>query len=115
MECAISGGPHPDAQYKPASPGLALIPLLSGETPRPRSFMQDTIPGRALRALARYRVAARSMGMNADPYSTPGFAPGAMLAGTVSGLTVAITGVNSMPDGFPGRQCRGRRKRAPTQ
>ncbi|MEZ5659489.1 MAG: hypothetical protein R3E83_13460 [Burkholderiaceae bacterium] len=35
------------------------------------------------------------MGVNVDRYSMLGFAMGAMLAGVVGGLLVAITGVNS--------------------
>ncbi|KAB2736342.1 branched-chain amino acid ABC transporter permease [Brucella anthropi] len=58
-------------------------------------FMQYTKPGRAMRALAQDRVAAQLMGVNVDRYSTIGFALGAMLAGLVGGLLVAITGVNS--------------------
>lgn len=58
-------------------------------------FMQFTKPGRAMRALAQDRVAAQLMGVNVDRYSMIGFAMGAMLAGLVGGLLVAITGVNS--------------------
>ncbi len=58
-------------------------------------FMQYTKPGRAMRALAQDRVAAQLMGVNVDRYSMIGFALGAMLAGLVGGLLVAITGVNS--------------------
>ncbi|UYT55409.1 branched-chain amino acid ABC transporter permease [Brucella sp. MAB-22] len=58
-------------------------------------FMQYTKPGRAMRALAQDRVAAQLMGVNVDRYSMIGFALGAMLAGLVGGLPVAITGVNS--------------------
>jgi branched-chain amino acid transport system permease protein len=58
-------------------------------------FMQFTKPGRAMRALAQDRVAAQLMGVNVDRYSMIGFALGAMLAGLVGGLLVAITGVNS--------------------
>lgn len=58
-------------------------------------FMQFSKPGRAMRALAQDRVAAQLMGVNVDRYSMIGFAIGAMLAGLVGGLLVAITGVNS--------------------
>jgi branched-chain amino acid transport system permease protein len=59
------------------------------------AFMQFSRPGRAMRALAQDRVAAQLMGVNVDRYSMIGFAFGAMLAGVVGGLLVAITGVNS--------------------
>jgi branched-chain amino acid transport system permease protein len=58
-------------------------------------FMQYSKPGRAMRALAQDRVAAQLMGVQVDRYSMIGFAMGAMLAGLVGGLLVAITGVNS--------------------
>jgi branched-chain amino acid transport system permease protein len=58
-------------------------------------FMQYSKPGRAMRALAQDRVAAQLMGVRVDRYSMIGFAIGAMLAGVVGGLLVAITGVNS--------------------
>jgi len=58
-------------------------------------FMQYSKPGRAMRALAQDRVAAQLMGVQVDRYSMIGFALGAMLAGLVGGLLVAITGVNS--------------------
>jgi branched-chain amino acid transport system permease protein len=58
-------------------------------------FMQYSKPGRAMRALAQDRVAAELMGVKVDRYSMIGFAVGAMLAGVVGGLLVAITGVNS--------------------
>jgi branched-chain amino acid transport system permease protein len=58
-------------------------------------FMQFSKPGRAMRALAQDRVAAQLMGVDVDRYSMLGFALGAMLAGLVGGLLVAITGVNS--------------------
>ena len=48
-----------------------------------------------MRALAQDRVAAQLMGVQVDRYSMIGFALGAMLAGIVGGLLVAITGVNS--------------------
>ncbi len=58
-------------------------------------FMQYSKPGRAMRALAQDRVAAELMGVPVDRYAMIGFALGAMLAGVVGGLLVAITGVNS--------------------
>ena len=58
-------------------------------------FMQYSKPGRAMRALAQDRVAAQLMGVEVDRYSMIGFALGAMLAGIVGGLLVAITGFNS--------------------
>jgi branched-chain amino acid transport system permease protein len=58
-------------------------------------FMQYSKPGRAMRALAQDRVAAQLMGVQVDRYSMIGFATGAMLAGIVGGLLVAITGVSS--------------------
>lgn len=57
-------------------------------------FMQYSRTGRAMRALAQDRVAAQLMGVDVDRYSMIGFALGAMLAGVVGGLLVAITGVN---------------------
>lgn len=59
------------------------------------AFMQYSKPGRAMRALAQDRMAAQLMGVKVDRYSMIGFALGAMLAGLVGGLLVAITGVNS--------------------
>ncbi|KFC73098.1 Branched-chain amino acid ABC-type transport system, permease component precursor [Bosea sp. LC85] len=58
-------------------------------------FMQYSKPGRAMRALAQDRVAAQLMGVRVDRYSMIGFALGAMLAGVVGGLLVAITGISS--------------------
>lgn len=57
-------------------------------------FMHYSKTGRALRALAQDRIAAQLMGVDVDRYSMIGFAIGAMLAGLVGGLLVAITGVN---------------------
>ena len=59
------------------------------------SFMQYTKPGRAMRALAQDRSAAQLMGVPVERYGMLGFALGAMLAGVVGGLLVAITGVSS--------------------
>ncbi len=58
------------------------------------SFMHFTRTGRALRALAQDKTAAQLMGVDVDRYGMIGFAMGAMLAGIVGGLLVAITGVN---------------------
>ena len=57
-------------------------------------FMQHSRTGRAMRALAQDKVAARLMGVDVDRYSMIGFALGAMLAGIVGGLLVTITGIN---------------------
>lgn len=57
-------------------------------------YMQYSRTGRAMRALAQDGVAAQLMGVDVDRYSMIGFALGAMLAGVVGGLLVAITGVN---------------------
>lgn len=57
-------------------------------------FMQYSRTGRALRALAQDRTAAQLMGVDVERYSSIGFAIGAMLAGLVGGLLVAIIGVN---------------------
>jgi branched-chain amino acid transport system permease protein len=59
------------------------------------AFMQFSKTGRAMRALAQDRVAAQLMGVNVGRYSMIGFALGALLAGLVGGLLVAITGVSS--------------------
>jgi len=58
-------------------------------------YMRYIKPGRAMRALAQDRVAAQLMGVQVERYSMIGFAIGAMLAGLVGGLLVAITGVSS--------------------
>jgi branched-chain amino acid transport system permease protein len=58
-------------------------------------FMQYTKPGRAMRALAQDSMAAQLMGVSVKRYGMLGFALGAMLAGVVGGLLVAITGVSS--------------------
>jgi branched-chain amino acid transport system permease protein len=57
-------------------------------------FMQQSKTGRAMRALAQDKIAARLMGVDVDRYSMIGFALGAMLAGVVGGLLVTITGIN---------------------
>lgn len=58
-------------------------------------FMRFSRSGRAMRALAQDRMAAQLMGVRVERYSMLGFALGALLAGLVGGLLVAITGVNS--------------------
>jgi branched-chain amino acid transport system permease protein len=58
------------------------------------AFMQYSRTGRAMRALAQDRMAAQLMGVDVDRYSMIGFALGAMLAGLVGGLLVAVTGIN---------------------
>lgn len=58
------------------------------------AFMQYSRSGRAMRALAQDRTAAQLMGVDVDRYSMIGFALGAMLAGLVGGLLVAVTGIN---------------------
>lgn len=58
------------------------------------SYMQFSRTGRAMRALAQDKVAAQLQGVDVNRYSMIGFALGAMLAGLVGGLLVAIVGVN---------------------
>ena len=58
------------------------------------AFMQYTRAGRAMRALAQDKTAARLMGVNTDFYQMLGFALAAALAGVVGGLLVNITGIN---------------------
>jgi branched-chain amino acid transport system permease protein len=71
--------------------GIVAILIIAGFI----LYMRYSRPGRAMRALAQDRVAAQLMGVNVNRYSMIGFAIGAMLAGIVGGLLVAITGVNS--------------------
>jgi branched-chain amino acid transport system permease protein len=70
--------------------GLAIVFIVAF-----MAFMQFSKTGRAMRALAQDRVAAQLMGVDVDRYSMIGFALGALLAGLVGGLLVAITGVSS--------------------
>lgn len=70
--------------------GVLAVALILGFI----GFMQYSRTGRAMRALAQDRLAAQLMGVEVDRYSMIGFAMGAMLAGLVGGLLVAITGVN---------------------
>ncbi len=58
-------------------------------------FVQYTRPGRAMRALAQDRDAARLMGVNVDRTAMMGFAIGAGLAGLAGGLLVTVQGVNA--------------------
>lgn len=59
------------------------------------AFVQYTRPGRALRAVAQDREAARLQGVNVKATTTLGFAIGAGLAGLAGGLLVTIYGVNA--------------------
>ncbi|WP_028535703.1 branched-chain amino acid ABC transporter permease [Paludibacterium yongneupense] len=58
-------------------------------------FVQYTRPGRALRAVAQDKEAARLQGVDVKSITTLGFAIGAALAGLAGGLLVTIYGVNS--------------------
>ncbi|MGC8468513.1 MAG: branched-chain amino acid ABC transporter permease [Acetobacteraceae bacterium] len=58
-------------------------------------FVQYTRPGRAMRALAQDRDAARLMGVDVDRTAMMGFAIGAGLAGLAGGLLVTVQGVNA--------------------
>lgn len=70
--------------------GLLALAMVAGFI----LYMQYSKTGRAMRALAQDKVAARLMGVDVDRYSMIGFALGAMLAGVVGGLLVTITGIN---------------------
>jgi branched-chain amino acid transport system permease protein len=70
--------------------GLLALAMVAGFI----LYMQYSKTGRAMRALAQDKVAARLMGVDVDRYSMIGFALGAMLAGIVGGLLVTITGIN---------------------
>ncbi|MGV8985942.1 MAG: branched-chain amino acid ABC transporter permease [Cypionkella sp.] len=70
--------------------GVLALALIAGFI----AFMQYSRTGRAMRALAQDRTAAQLMGVDVDRYSMIGFAMGAMLAGLVGGLLVAVTGIN---------------------
>lgn len=59
------------------------------------AFVQYTRPGRALRAVAQDKEAARLQGVDVKATTTLGFAIGAALAGLAGGLLVTIYGVNS--------------------
>jgi branched-chain amino acid transport system permease protein len=66
---------------------LAIVGLLA--------FVQYTRPGRALRAVAQDKEAARLQGVDVRTTTTLGFAIGAGLAGLAGGLLVTIYGINS--------------------
>ena len=70
--------------------GLLALAMVAGFI----LYMQYSKTGRAMRALAQDKVAARLRGVDVDRYSMIGFALGAMLAGIVGGLLVTITGIN---------------------
>ena len=59
------------------------------------AFVQYTRPGRALRAVAQDKEAARLQGVDVKAITTLGFAIGAALAGLAGGLLVTVYGVNS--------------------
>lgn len=58
-------------------------------------FVQFTRPGRALRAVAQDKEAARLQGVDVKATTTLGFAIGAALAGLAGGLLITVYGVNS--------------------
>jgi branched-chain amino acid transport system permease protein len=58
-------------------------------------FVQYTRPGRALRAVAQDKEAARLQGVDVKATTTLGFAIGAGLAGLAGGLLVTVYGVNA--------------------
>lgn len=58
-------------------------------------FVQYTRAGRALRAVAQDKEAARLQGVDVKATTTLGFAIGAALAGLAGGLLITIYGVNS--------------------
>lgn len=58
-------------------------------------FVHYTRTGRAMRALAQDRDAARLMGVDADRTAMLGFGIGAALAGLAGGLLVTVQGVNA--------------------
>jgi len=66
---------------------LSIVGLLA--------FVQYTRPGRALRAVAQDKEAARLQGVDVKATTTLGFAIGAALAGLAGGLLVTVYGVNS--------------------
>lgn len=59
------------------------------------AFVQYTRPGRALRAVAQDKEAARLQGVDVKATTTLGFAIGAALAGLAGGLLVTVYGVNA--------------------
>ena len=58
-------------------------------------FVQYTRPGRALRAVAQDKEAARLQGVDVKATTTLGFAIGAALAGLAGGLLVTVYGINA--------------------
>ena len=66
---------------------LSIVGLLA--------FVQYTRPGRALRAVAQDKEAARLQGVDVKATTTLGFAIGAGLAGLAGGLLVTVYGVNA--------------------
>lgn len=66
---------------------LTIVALLA--------FVQYTRPGRALRAVAQDKEAARLQGVDVRATTTLGFAIGAALAGLAGGLLVTVYGVNA--------------------
>lgn len=66
---------------------LAILGLLA--------FVQYTRPGRALRAVAQDKDAARLQGVDVKATTTLGFAIGAALAGLAGGLLVTVYGINA--------------------
>lgn len=77
---------HPNALVA-ALAIVAIVGLLA--------FVQYTRPGRALRAVAQDKEAARLQGVDVKATTTLGFAIGAALAGLAGGLLVTTYGVNS--------------------
>jgi branched-chain amino acid transport system permease protein len=67
--------------------GLSILGLLA--------FVQYTRPGRALRAVAQDKDAARLQGVDVKATTTLGFAIGAALAGLAGGLLVTVYGINA--------------------
>lgn len=59
------------------------------------AFVQYTRPGRALRAVAQDKEAARLQGVDVKATTTLGFAIGAALAGLAGGLLVTVYGINA--------------------
>ena len=66
---------------------VAIVGLLA--------FVQYTRPGRALRAVAQNKEAARLQGVDVKATTTLGFAIGAALAGLAGGMLVTVYGINA--------------------
>jgi branched-chain amino acid transport system permease protein len=77
---------HPNAMVATLA-ALSIAGLLA--------FVQYTRPGRALRAVAQDKEAARLQGVDVKATTTLGFAIGAALAGLAGGLLVTVYGVSS--------------------